>query len=345
MPSVKLGSRLIGDAQPIYLMADLGLTNGGDIGRAKELIHIAGDSGVEAVKFQMLEAEKLLGDHSIEYTYPTMKDGPRTENMLEMFKGLEYSDDQWAELKQTADSRGLDMIVTCHYEGGVERTNHLDLIANKICTWSLSHRRMIEQLAANGKPLMFDTGTITRADLIALEDVYKKAGGGELIVLHDFHTDVETEMNFRALEVYRQLGMVAGYTPQGRSDWLDYMSVGMGAAILEKRLTTSRDIPANGHWKAHEPDEFAEWVECIRRCERAIGNPVIEPTTQDQQDAQKYYKSAFLVRDVKRGDPIQQSDFVFKRPGTGVSSWLVSENYLGRPYLRDYRSGEMLEQF
>lgn len=343
MPAVKLGSRLVGDGQPIYLMADLGLTNGGDMNRAKELIHAAAESGVDAVKFQMLEAEKLLGDHSIEYTYPTMKDGPRTENMLEMFKGLEYSDDEWAELKQLAEDQGLDMIITCHYEGGVERTNRLDLITNKICTWSLSHRRMIENLAANGKPLLFDTGTITRADLIAIEDVYKKAGGGDLIVLHDFHTDVEEEMNFHALDVYRQLGMVAGYTPQGRSDWLDFMSIGMGAAILEKRLTMSRSIPANGHWKAHEPDEFNEWVKCVRVCERAKGNPVIEPTKRDQEDAKKYYKSAYLVRDVMRGDPIQQSDFEFKRPGTGVSSWLVTEKYLGWPYHRDFKVGEMLD--
>ncbi len=343
MPTVEFGKKMIGDGQPIYLMADLGLTNGGDMGRATELIAIAAESGVDAVKFQMLESEKLLGDHEIEYTYPTMCDGPRTENMLEMFKGLEYSDDEWAKLKLSADDHGLDMIVTCHYEGGVERTNRLDLITNKICTWSLSHRRMIEALAANGKPLVFDTGTITRADLIALEDVYKKAGGGALVVLHDFHTDVEEEMNFRAMEVYRQLGMVAGYTPQGRSDWLDYMSVGMGAAILEKRLTTSRSIPANGHWKAHEPEEFFDWVANIRRCERAKGNAILAPTAKDQQDAKKYYKSAYLVRDVRKGEPIKQCDLEFKRPGTGLSSWIVSEQCIGRPYPRDFSANEMLE--
>ena len=337
MTHVRIGERIVGDGFPIYIMADLGLTNGGDLERARDLIKIA-----DAVKFQMIGAEKLLGDHTIEYTYPTLSQGSRTENMLEMFQRLEYSDDEWAALKDTADQCGLDMIVTSHYEGAVERVNKLDLKVNKICTWSLNHRRMIESLAANGKPLLFDTGTITRLDLLKLEDVYKKAGGGALIVLHDFHTSLEAEMNFRAFEVYKQLGIVAGYTPQGRSDWLDYMSIGMGAAILEKRLTTSRDIPANGHRKAHEPSEFAEWIENVRKCEVALGNPVLEPTKADLMDAQRYYKSAYLLRDVKAGEIIQQADVEFKRPGHGISSWDFSDTLVGRTFNHAQQAGEIL---
>ena len=343
MTHVRIGDRVVGEGYPIYIMADLGLTNGGNLKRGKELIKVARDIGVDAVKFQMIEAEKLLGDHTIEYTYPTLAEGPKTENMLKMFKGLEYSDDEWAALKETADECGLDMIVTSHYEGAVARLERLDLKVNKICTWSLSHRRMIEDLAKNGQPLLFDTGTITRLDLLKLEDVYKKAGGGPLVVLHDFHTSVEAEMNFRAFDVYKQLGMVAGYTPQGRSDWLDFMSIGMGASILEKRLTTSRKIPENGHWKAHEPDEFSEWLAQVRKCEAALGNPVIEPTTIDRVDTARYYKSAFLLRDVEKGEIISQDDVEFKRPGHGISSWDFTEKYAGLTYTRSQKAGEVLQ--
>lgn len=343
MTHVRIGERIVGDGYPIYIMADLGLTNGGDLERAKELIKIARDAGADAVKFQMIGADKLLGDHDIKYTYPTLSNGPQTENMLEMFQGLEYSDDEWASIKDTADQCGLDMIVTSHYEGAVERINKLDLKVNKICTWSLSHLRMIENLAKNGKPLLFDTGTITRHDLLKLEDAYKKAGGGSLIVLHDFHTTVETEMNFRAFEVYKQLGIVAGYTPQGRSDWLDYMSIGMGACVLEKRLTTSRDIPANGHHKAHEPAELVQWIENVRKCERALGNPVVEPTTADLVDTQRYYKSAYLLRDVKSGEIIRQEDVEFKRPGHGINSWDFTEKFVGQTYNYAQKAGEILK--
>ena len=151
----------------------------------------------------------------------------------------------------------MDPIITCHYEGGVERVGRLDLDINKVCTWSLSHERMIQNLAKNGRPLLLDTGTINEAELTSLRIKYKSVCKQDIIVLHDFHTNNLEEMNFRAMKRLSELGFNYGYTPQGRKDWLDYMAIGLGAKILEKRLTISRDIAENGHWKAHEPDEMS----------------------------------------------------------------------------------------
>ena len=307
-------------ANGLFLMADIGLTCGGHIDRTLELISTAKEAGFDGVKLQMLDAAKLLGDTSVTYTYPTLKSGNRTEVMLDMFKKLEFSDEQWYTIVTYIRKLEMEPIVTCHYEGGVERVNKLNLSFNKICTWSLNHYRLIKKLASNGRPLIIDTGTINEKELLSLNTLYRDAGGGELIVLHDFHTDNLEEMNFAAMTRLAELGLSFGYTPQGRKDWLDFMSVGYGVKILEKRLTLSRDIPENGHWKAHEPKEVKEWVKNIRECKKAIGVPEIKPTKQDLEDSKKYYKSAWLLYDKNAGDVIEESDVVFKRPGTGISS-------------------------
>lgn len=306
--------------KPIYLMADIGLTCGGDYERTIKLIELAGQLGFDAVKLQMLVAEELLGDHKVTYTYPTMSHGNKTENMVEMFKKLEFSDAEWAEITQKISSLSMDPIITCHYEGGVERVNRLNLGVNKICTWSLSHQRMINSLAENGKPLLLDTGTINETQLISLRDRYRDYYNQDIIVLHDFHTNSPTEMNFRAMLRLEELGITFGYTPQGRKDWFDYMAIGLGAKIIEKRLTISRQIPENGHWKAHEPEEMKVWIANVKECVEALGRKEIVPTYQDLEDAKKYYKSAWLANPKKAGDIITDSDIVFKRPGIGISS-------------------------
>jgi sialic acid synthase SpsE len=43
----------------LFIMADLGLTNGGNLNRALELISTASNLGVNAVKFQMIDAAEL----------------------------------------------------------------------------------------------------------------------------------------------------------------------------------------------------------------------------------------------------------------------------------------------
>ena len=325
---------ITGCSNDLFLMADIGLTCGGDIERTFELISVAKDAGFDGVKLQMLDAEKLLGDHTVTYTYPTLTSGKRTEVMLDMFKKLEFSDHQWKSIIKRIRELDMEPIVTCHYEGGVERVNDLNLNFNKICTWSLNHYRLIKKLASNGNPLIIDTGTINEKELLSLNTLYRGAGGGELIVLHDFHTDNLEEMNFAAMTRLAELGLSFGYTPQGRKDWLDFMSVGYGVKILEKRLTLSRDIPENGHWKAHEPKEVKEWVKNIRECKKAIGVPEIKPTKQDLEDAKKYYKSAWLIHDKNAGDVIKESDVVFKRPGIGISSAFWETELQSGAYLK-----------
>lgn len=327
----------------LFIIADLGLTCGGDLKRSFELIDTAAELGVDAVKFQMIDSGELLGDKSVEYTYPTLVRGNITENMYEMFFGLEFSDEEWVEIKNHCDQIGIGLIVTCHVESAVERVNRLDLPVNKICTWSLSHYRMIQALAKNGKPLIIDTGTIDMSELSELHAFYKDSGGGEIIIFYDFHTSDPGDMNFNAIRSLIGSGYQVGYTPQGRRDWLDYMAIGLGVNIVEKRLTLSREIPKNGHWKAHEPNEFKTWMGNAVECYRSLGEERLKPTKQDIADKEKYYKSAWLTCDVEKGELISEEHFMYKRPGTGTSSKEMHTNYIGKSFSRAFKAGEMFK--
>ena len=50
--TVKLGNRLVGEGQPVYVIAEIGINHNGDIGIAKRMIRSAYAAGVDAVKFQ-----------------------------------------------------------------------------------------------------------------------------------------------------------------------------------------------------------------------------------------------------------------------------------------------------
>ncbi len=49
---IRIGDRLIGDDQPVFIVAEIGINHNGDVNIAKALIDAAVDSGVDAVKFQ-----------------------------------------------------------------------------------------------------------------------------------------------------------------------------------------------------------------------------------------------------------------------------------------------------
>jgi sialic acid synthase SpsE len=327
-------------SESLYVIADIGLTCSGSVEKTLELIEVAHALGVNAVKMQMIDADELLGDKSVVYSYPTILTGDKSELMLDMFKRLEFSDDEWDLFASTCKRLDLDLIVTCHVSSAVKRINNLNLKFNKICTWSLSHYHMIRDLASNGKDLIIDTGTIDLEDLQDLEKFYQFHGGGNLIILYDFHTNNVKQMNISAIGSLLRLGYRVGYTPQGRDNWLDFMALGFGASMIEKRLTLNRYYPGNGHWKALDPGEFQIWMRDVKQCWSAIGDGNLRATSQDLIDAKTYYKSAFLMKDVRKGEVIKLDDFQFARPGEGVSSKEIFKVHVGTKYKQDFKSGD-----
>ena len=77
--------------------------------------------------------------------------------------------------------------------------------------------------------------------------------------------------------------------------------MGAGATILEKRLTLSRDKPLNGHWKAHEPEEFKIWLDRAKECFVGLGEPNLRATKDDLKSSKVFYKSARLKKNVEKG--------------------------------------------
>jgi len=280
---VQVGNKKIGDGQPIYIMADLGLTNGGDMERTFQLIDQSANMGVDAIKFQMIGPDMLLGDKEIEYTYPTLNDGPQTENMYRMFTKLNYSDSEWEKIAQYVRDKGLEFICTAHTLEAVPLLERLNVNIHKICTWSMTHKRLVQAIGKTGKPFMLDTGMFTTKSLEKTLDWHSEAGGRGAVILHDFHTTNHEQMNFRSIPFMKNMfGFPVGYTPQGRDNDMDFMSIGLGVNVLEKRLTIDRNIPQNGHIKALEPHEFEKWIKRVKELESTLGFASVSPTDDDR---------------------------------------------------------------
>lgn len=324
--SIKLGDRLVGPGQPVFIIADVGLTNGGDLNRSLMLIEIAKDIGVDAIKFQMIGPEYLLGDREITYTYPTTNHGNVTENMFEMFSNLTFSPLEWKTITEAAKSAGLEFICTSHYLAAVDILEELNVVCHKICSWSVTHKRLIQKIGRTGKAMFMDMGTSTQSSLLELCDWYYNSGGFAVIPLHDFHTSNLTEMNFRSIEHVRNiLATPVGYTSPGINSHHEYMALGLGVNVIEKRLTHDRTIPKNGHWKAMEPDEFKNWIKVIKDLELSLGSKAIHPSKGDIETSKWAFKSIFAIQEIPEGSYISDNMVDGKRPGTGISAKKIDD--------------------
>jgi len=341
--TVKLGDKKIGTGQPIFIMADIGLTNGGSIDRTLQLIDlISGIDGVDAVKMQMIDPDNLLGDKSVEYTYPTLHDGNVTENMYKMFLDLNYTEAEWKMIAEYTYKSGLEFICTSHTMNAVSILENIGVNIHKICSWSANHKRLVQEIGKTKKTLMIDTGTLSAYSLMRLFDWYKSSGGTNTITLHDFHTTDRSDMNFLSIPyIKRTFGGAVGYTPQGRDFDMDFMSIGLGVDVLEKRITIDRSIAKNGHIKSLEPNEFSDWVKRVRYLEESLGHYSVIPTKSDLKQSERYFKSLYAKVEIKSGEVIMDSMLEAKRPGIGISAHRVDE-VCGRRAARDISCNSMI---
>lgn len=315
--SVLIGKHVIGQDNQIYLIAEVGTTCLGDINQAFALIEAGADSGMDAIKFQLIDPDQE-SDKSATYMVRTPA-YTKNINRSEMFRKLQFSREEWKSIIDKCHSHNVDFFVTVDYVKGVDMLEEYAVPAHKIGAWDTTYKPLIQRIGQTGKPMFIDLGPTTEEELHTLVRWYIDAGGSAIIFLHDFHTNNDMEMNMDAIRYLQDISeWPVGYTSPARDHDLDFLALGMGAKALEKRLIMDRNVDAFHAHESLEPDELKAWVKRIRHAEHAIGRRGILPSTTDRTGRDKYYRSICTLRAIKKGDVFTPDNLHGKRPGTGL---------------------------
>lgn len=328
-----INGRNIGDFSKSYLIAEVGTTCLGDLEMALELVDVCVKSGMDAIKFQMIDPEQL-SDSNASYTV-TWNGTQRSINMQNMFRKLQFTEEQWSLIASRCKDRKIDFFATVDYVAGVDLLEKLDAPAHKIGAWDTTFKPLITRIGQTGKPMFVDLGPTTLQQIDDLKAWYLDAGGTSIIFLHDFHTQNENEMNMAAIRYLKNTQpWPVGYSSPAHDHDLDLFGVGLGATVVEKRLIMSRDIQSFHSHESLEPDELANWVKRIRHINAAYGKEEIIPSQKDIDLSGEYYRSICTTKNVKKGEEFTPDNLHGKRPGTGLSTQLLDEIW-GKKASRD----------
>lgn len=117
--------------------------------------------------------------------------------------------------------------------------------------------------------------------------------------------------------------------------------VSLGAQIVEKHLTLSREEEGPDSDFSLEPEEFAEMVRAVRKTEKALGE-VCYGTTEKESDSRVFRRSLFVVEDVEEGEQFTEENVRSIRPGSGLHTRHLSD-VLGRNASQQVDRGRPLE--
>jgi N-acetylneuraminate synthase len=112
--------------------------------------------------------------------------------------------------------------------------------------------------------------------------------------------------------------------------------------VIEKHLTSSRNLYGSDAAHSLEPNEFADLVRGIRSLEQMLAHPVdMTSTERFAQMKAIFEKSVVSVRDIAKGTVITAGMVGVKKPGTGIPAKRLRE-VIGKRARRDIPQDSLL---
>lgn len=335
----------MGPGEPVYVIAEAGSNHNRDLPTARKLIDVAAQAGADAVKFQTYRAEGLYSRATPTMSY--LRDsgllGAR-ESVWEMIKRIEIPWEWHAELAEHARAAGIEFLSTPFEEQAVALLEPLAVPAYKIASYEINHLPLIEACAATGRPLILSTGMASLGDIERALDTANAAGATQIVLLHcaiNYPPRFE-DLNLRAITTLASaFGVPVGWSDHSTGHVADVVAVALGACMIEKHYTLSRDQEGPDHPFALEPGELAGMVTAIREAEASLGSAVKRMTSAEAEMFRLGRRSLVAARPLRAGTAVQRADIAVKRPGYGIEVHHL-ELLAGRRPVRDIAEDEVL---
>jgi sialic acid synthase SpsE len=260
---VRFSGRSIGPGSPCLVIAELGTSHQGDLGRARALIDEAVGAGAECIKFQLVHAVEILHPRSGLVPLPTGDIA-----LYDQFRALERGIDFYAALKHYTEDAGALFLCSPFGIRSARELRELGCSALKIASPELNHFPLLREVAGYGVPLFLSSGVSLLGDI---EHALAITGTDRVVLLHCItsYPAPEEQYNVAVLESLRRVfGVQVGLSDHSLDPVLvPVLAVLHGACCVEKHFTLSRGHGGLDDPIALEPSDFRRMVGAIRRAE------------------------------------------------------------------------------
>lgn len=339
---IAINRRSIGSNNPVYVIAEMSANHNGSYQRAEEIIKRAKDAGADAVKLQTYTADTMTIDcEGDEFRVNGTIWGDKKLYELYSLGGMPW---EWhPKLQEVAERVEIDLLSTPYDITAVEFLESLNVPAYKVASFELIDLHLLKRIAETGKPIILSTGMATYEEVSAAVNAIRDAGGVEVALLKctSAYPAPLDEINLRTIcDMSDSFKVPVGISDHSLDDVVAVGAVALGACIIEKHFTISREGGGIDDSFSMEPNEFSNMVRRVRELEVAIGSVNYEVTNK-QKICRKFRRSLYVVRSVKKGEVFTVDNVRSIRPAKGLNPKYY-EMVLGKVAAREIERGEPL---
>ena len=331
----------------VIIIAEAGVNHNGNLETAREMVRAAARAGVDYVKFQTAVPELVISSIAPQADYQRENTG-KEESQLDMCRRIHLPLEDYIGLKALCEEEGVGFMSTPFDNVSVDFLGALGMDRMKIPSGEITNLPYLRRISRLGIPVILSTGMST---LEEVEEAIQILTGvhplnrfdspltrDDIVVLH-CNTQYPTpyhDVNLRAMsELRERLGVRVGYSDHTLGIEVPVAAVALGAEVIEKHFTLSRDMEGPDHKASLEPDELRRMVESVRHIEEALGDGHKQVSDSERPNIPIARKSIVAARDIRAGEIFDETNITVKRPGGGISP-MAWDDVIGRRAVRDF---------
>lgn len=307
------------------IIGEVGQAHDGSLGTAHAFIDAIADAGADAVKFQthIAAAESTPGEPwRVQFSR-------QDDTRYQYWQRMEFTQIQWAGLRDHAVERGLFFLSTPFSSEAVDLLEALDVAAWKVSSGEIANTALLAEMAATGRPVILSTGMSPWAEIDAAVALVRDAGAPVAVL--QCTTAYPTTAEQVGLNVLADLReryrCPVGLSDHSATTYAGLAAVALGATVVEVHVTLSPRMFGPDVVASLTVEQLADLVEGARFIHTALASPL----DKDAEAASRgdlralFTKSLVARRRLPAGHVLTEGDLVAKKPGTGIPPERLSE--------------------
>lgn len=318
---IRIQHRKIGEGHPCFIIAEAGVNHNGDLKLAKKLVDAAAAAGADAVKFQSFKAESLVTRTAPRAEYQKKTTGSK-DSQQDMLRRLELDAEAHREIATYCQKKKIIFLSTPFDEENVELLAALGVPAIKIPSGEITNLPFLKYVACKKRPIILSTGMSSLEEVEAAVNTIREHGDSPLALLHctSAYPARPQDANLRAIQTMKDaFALPVGYSDHTRGVVVSFAAVALGACIIEKHFTLSRDLEGPDHKASFEPAELKATIQGIRAVEQSLGDGIKRMAKCERDIARLVRRSIVARRTIRAGEILKPGMLTCKRPATGIS--------------------------
>lgn len=325
------------------IIAEVAQSHEGSLGMAHAFIDSAAKCGADAIKFQTHIA---AAESSLDEPW-RVKFSTQDKTRYDYWHRMEFTEDQWMELKKHADEKNLMFISSPFSIEAVKLLQRVGVPVWKIASGEVLNTPMLEEMAKTKLPFWVSTGMSDMKEIDEAVTIVRGIGAELMLFQCTSMYPTPPEMvGLNMLSVFREkYNCEVGLSDHSGSVHAGLAAVALGASVVEVHFALSKEMFGPDVPVSLTPSELSMLVEGSRFISTALQNPVDKDVASEKLKDMKrlFNKSITAGEEIPEGTVIQKEHLAYKKPGTGIAASRYSE-IVGRKASRTIPAGTMLQE-